>query len=283
MKIFISHSHNDKKIVDRLAHKLINSGFYVWIDKYELEPNQSLRTTINKALEECSHFCFILSKSSISSEWCLEELKVAIDKEFKESRVFIYPIIIEDCKIPDVIIDRLNFDFRDSFEKGFEKLLFVLNKERDLSQGSFYDGLYKRDYAIDWGTLEFGPYGTGYMMEITSVSFEPNKNYSILAQITFIGKEDAVDFFETCEETSERDQLNRIIIELTYNEVIKRPREFILVLKDGKKVRYTSEVYWKEENIIFTQIIEARILGELPDTDVHFDYGSIIEAIKYNK
>ncbi len=57
MEIFISHSHSDRGFVNILSLELINRGFYLWVDNYELEPNQTLDTSIHAAIEECSHFC----------------------------------------------------------------------------------------------------------------------------------------------------------------------------------------------------------------------------------
>lgn len=279
MKIFISHSHNDRQLVNTLASELIRRGFYLWVDQYELEPNQTLDTSIHIAIEECSHFCIVLSASSVNSEWCLNELKIALEKEKQEQRVCVYLLLLDDCKLPELIKDRLSIDFRSSFKEGLDKFLFYLNKDKDYSNGRLYDGLYKRDFAKDSGLVEFKPHGKFYMMEVTSVSFEPNKNYSILATLTFMGQEDSVVLYEKFISNNEEDKLNQIIEQLAHSTVRKNPRKYILVLKDGKKVKDTLEMYCSQYNLTITLVTEARILGELPDTDVHFDYGSIVEAI----
>lgn len=279
MKIFISHSHNDRGFVNILSRELIYRGFYLWVDKYELEPNQSLETCISTAIEECSHFIIVLSSSSIDSEWCLNELKIALEKEKQEQRVSVYLLLIDDCKLPELIKNRLSIDFRNSFKEGLDKLLFYLGKEKDVSYGRVYDGLYKRDFAMDWGIMDFKPHGKFYMMEVTSVSFEPNKNYSILAKLTFMGQEDSVGLYEKFTTNNEANKLNQIIEQLAYSTVKNDPRRYILILKNGKKVEDTLEMYCSQYNLSFTLVTEARILGELPDTDVHFDYGSIVEAI----
>lgn len=280
MKIFISHSHNDRQLVNTLTSELISRGFYLWVDQYELEPNQSLDISISTAIEECSHFLFVLSSNSIESEWCLNELKIALEKEKQEQRVSVYLLLIEDCILPELIKNRLSVDFRYSFNKGIDKLLFYLAKEKDTaSYGRVYDSLYKRDFAMDSEIIDLESNGKFYVMEVTSVSFEPNKNYSILAKLTFMGQQDAVDLFEKFHKNNETSKLNQIMVQLTHNKVEINPERFILILKDGKKVEDSVEIFMDQYNITFILATEARILGELPDTDVHFDYGSIVEAI----
>ncbi|OZQ77439.1 toll/interleukin-1 receptor domain-containing protein [Paenibacillus odorifer] len=279
MKIFISHSHIDKNFVEHLSYELINQGFYLWVDNYELEPNQTLDTSIHKAIDECSHFCFVLSASSVSSEWCLNELRLVLEKEKQEQRQCVYLLLLEDCTMPRQIKNRLSVDFRTSFDSGFNKLLFFLRKEKDLSYGNIYDDLYKRDYAMDWGITNFGPHGDFYMMEVTSISWEPNKKYSILAEYTFMGQRDCIDLYENFLEINEANKLNDIIIKSATNTMRIDPREYIIPLKDGKKIEKTVDFHCTEFDVSFTLVISARILGDLPDSDVYFDYASIIEAI----
>lgn len=216
-----------------------------------MEPNQALDTSIYTAIEECTHFCIVLSATSVNSEWCISELKIALEKEKQEQRVCVYLLLIDDCKLPELIKNRLSIDFRSSFNEGLDKLLFYLGKEKDVSYGRLYDGLYKRDFAVDWGIIEFKPHGEFYMMEVTSISFEPNKNYSILAKLTFMGQEDSVELYKKFLNNNEPSKLNQIINKFADCTVKSNPRKYILVLKDGNKVEDTLEMPCSHYNFVF--------------------------------
>jgi TIR domain len=47
--VFISHSSKDKEFVFKLAIDLLNLGFPVWLDAYELEVGSSLQDRIRGA------------------------------------------------------------------------------------------------------------------------------------------------------------------------------------------------------------------------------------------
>lgn len=278
MKLFISHSHKDNYIVEKFVNELVSNKIYIWIDKFEMEPNQSLKEKIFKALDECSHFCLMISNNSVNSKWCLDELEFAIQKEKEENRKIVIPILIDHCEVPEKINDRVFIDLRYSFEDGMQKLLFLLQNEDSKSHGTKYDTLYKRDFAIDWGILDTEVF-SAYYLEVTAVSFEFNKEYSILSKITFTGNEELITLFKEFKKLSIETEFNKHIIRLAYTEVSKSPNNFLIKLNDGTKKEDNFKLIWREKSIEIFANVEIRILGNLPNNDVIFDYGSIIEAI----
>lgn len=280
MKIFISHSHKDKPIVEYMTQRLIKNNIYIWLDSYEIEPNQSLRERIFSALEECSHFCFILSKNSITSKWCLEEIKLAIEKETEEGRKLVLPLSIDSCEIPDLLKDRAFFDFRNSFEDGFTKLLNYLKYESDKGYGSKYDDLYKIDFALDWGLMKFKPIGEVYLLEITSISFQKNKEYSILTKLSFIGEEIIVKTFNDYLKVLDESRLNDELIKMASDCIQKEPNKFSVIIKNGNMYKDRIELYWQEKKTSIILSVQVKILGNRPDSDIIFDLGSIIRAIQ---
>ena len=74
MKIFISHSSEDKPFVE----KVINEIGYDWVifDKYSFEAGQSLTDSIRKGIEDCDIFVLLISQHSIGSMWVQEELNL---------------------------------------------------------------------------------------------------------------------------------------------------------------------------------------------------------------
>ncbi len=123
--IFISHSSNDKFFVRKLAENLRAQGVRVWIDEAEIKVGDSLTVKIGKAIQETDFFGVVLSHNSVNSEWVQKELQVALQKEMKEKRIIVLPILMEQVEIPAFLKDKLYADFSsaEKFEDSFKKIL----------------------------------------------------------------------------------------------------------------------------------------------------------------
>ncbi len=100
MKVFISHSSNDKKFVRTLKRDLQENGVDTFLDEDTLEIGDSLKERLDMELDKCSHFMIILTPSSVNSNWVKYELdkanKMFLEKLLKK----IIPIKYRDCDIP---------------------------------------------------------------------------------------------------------------------------------------------------------------------------------------
>jgi len=76
-KIFISYSRRNRKYTERLASYLEKS-FDVWYDK-EIHLGTDWWNKIVKEIEKCDHFIFLISESSVISEYCLKEVELAYE------------------------------------------------------------------------------------------------------------------------------------------------------------------------------------------------------------
>ena len=47
MPVFISHSHQDKDFVDKLAGQLVMNKAYVWLDRWEIKVGEVLDALID--------------------------------------------------------------------------------------------------------------------------------------------------------------------------------------------------------------------------------------------
>jgi NAD-dependent SIR2 family protein deacetylase len=128
-KVFISHSHQDKKFVNILSTRLIADGILVWTDEKELALGDNISEKINNAISKTDYFIVVLSKNSINSSWVSFELSATRLKEISKQKNIILPVLIEDCEIPFSLRDRLFSDFRFSFEEGYQKLLKALKAQ----------------------------------------------------------------------------------------------------------------------------------------------------------
>lgn len=138
MKVFLSHSHNDKPFVHKLAKSLTAFGINSWIDEAEIKFGESLIWKIATAIDDLDFIIAIVSNSSIESNWVKKELSMAMSLEISQGSFKVIPIRIDDCKMPIFLQDKLYADFRETgnYEKNLRKLAYSMDlggfKMRDM-------------------------------------------------------------------------------------------------------------------------------------------------------
>jgi hypothetical protein len=133
VSVFLCHSSEDKPFVRMLASHLRNSGVKVWLDEAEIRVGESLIGRIGTALDSVDFVAVVLSANSIKSEWVERELHVALNREFRERKVVVLPILLHKVVIPPFLRDKLYADFSnpDRFEEGFRLLLSALGVSQE--------------------------------------------------------------------------------------------------------------------------------------------------------
>lgn len=121
--IFISHNHNDKPFVRELAAKLALFGIKAWVDEFEMLPGDSLIGKVQEGMQSCEYLGAVLSKNSVESAWVNREISAALAGEMEYQRVVVLPLLIDDCKIPLFLRDKLFADFRTDFYIGLAAIL----------------------------------------------------------------------------------------------------------------------------------------------------------------
>ncbi len=128
MPIFISYSHTDKKIVNKLAAHLAKHNANIWVDTWELSVGDSILIKVQEAIQESSALLVILSKASVESEWCKKELSAGLMRELEEKRVVVLPVLVEDCEIPVFLREKMYADLRTDFKRGLHSILDAISK-----------------------------------------------------------------------------------------------------------------------------------------------------------
>lgn len=123
-KIFLSHTSKDKPFVRKLAADLRTYGHTVWIDEAEINIGDSLIGKIRNGLDMVDYVAAVISKDSIKSEWVNKELEIASNREIKEKRVVVLPIMIEHVDLPGFLEGKLYGDF--SNEENYDEKLQLL-------------------------------------------------------------------------------------------------------------------------------------------------------------
>lgn len=125
--LFLSHSSRDRAFCERLALDLTNADIPVWYDEWELKVGDSLRAKISEGIESQDYLAVVLSHASIASSWVHQELNAALDRELKEKKVVVLPLLIQDCEAPTFLRDKKFADFREDYGAGLEQLLRALD------------------------------------------------------------------------------------------------------------------------------------------------------------
>ncbi len=128
--IFLSHNHNDKPFVRKLAADLTAAGVKVWLDEAEIKIGDSLIRKISSGIYEMDYLGVVLSPDSVTSPWVQEELEQALHIQISEAYVKVLPILLRDCEMPGFLLDRVYADFRDenNYREALAKVIDSINK-----------------------------------------------------------------------------------------------------------------------------------------------------------
>jgi hypothetical protein len=110
---FLCHSSADKDKVRRLAIELATRGVRPWIDEAEIRTGDSLIDKIQSGIQSSTCLLPVLSKASVDSRWCKEELRMALAMQIKSGVKGVLPVLIDDCEIPGFLIEKAYTDLRD--------------------------------------------------------------------------------------------------------------------------------------------------------------------------
>lgn len=134
MKVFISHSSQDKEFVVRLATDLhTRKGIETWLDKWEINPGDSIPEKIEEGLSKADILILVLSPNSVNSVWVkyerqawltmqIEEEKRARD-ERRPPRRRLIPVLYQDCDKPAFLQHIKHIKITDQdYEGGLEQL-----------------------------------------------------------------------------------------------------------------------------------------------------------------
>jgi len=128
--IFVSYSSKDKRFVNRLINRLLDLDIKIWFDVFEIKVGDSIIEKINEALDRTEGIAIIFSRNSIKSNWVKKEINTTLIKKLNKKKIDIFPILIDDCTIPNLLIEYKYADFRENFDSGFNDFINSLKWKR---------------------------------------------------------------------------------------------------------------------------------------------------------
>ena len=166
IQIFLAHASEDKQKVIEIYDRLLLLGYSPWLDKKNLIAGQNWKREIPKAIKNSDIFIACFSSKSINKTGYIQrELKLALDKlaEIPESKIFLIPLRLDNCSIPELQRPDLGINLRDIHwldfweQDGFENLIKAIEfsqhrnpepKLRELDLLLFGTKLQKFDFEV---------------------------------------------------------------------------------------------------------------------------------------
>jgi len=144
MKVFLSHSSYDKKIVRRVNDDLKSHGYQTWLDEEKIPYGGDISTYVQEGLRDCEIVLIFLSEKSVTSKWVKREWNAKIFEEIENQRILVVPVLLEICDIPPFLISKRYADFREveKYETNISLLLASLDR-------------IKEDNCLSSNTIEF--------------------------------------------------------------------------------------------------------------------------------
>jgi len=273
MPVFISYSHRDKEFVDQLAGHLIKNNVYVWIDRWELSPGDSLLQRIQDFLRDASALIVVLSEAFVESEWCKKELSFGLVRELEERRVVVIPVLLKDCAIPPFLKEKLYADFRTDFDSGLRDVLKAVAKHTSDSLGRTdpKDAEYFHDWGISWGSHE-----GCLVVELVAVTHSKKFPYTVLTTIRAYGNEAATMRYKHFEKHGfdwfARKTVVGILREFPDHDI------WNFIIDDSLPVTRQIAIKDSKSSLFYDVHVSVRRLGEDTGMGILFDVRPIVEA-----
>jgi len=273
MPVFISHSHQDKDFVDKLAAQLVLHKTYVWLDRWEIKVGDSLLGKVQEGIKSASALLIVLSKASVASEWCKKELNAGLMRELDEKRVVILPLLLEGCDIPVFLKEKKYADFRNDFDVGLRETLVGISSVTSDSQGRIEQPPFHTDFGIAWGN--YGPY---YSLQLRFVDHGEPISYSVLTEVRIICNDALTEKFKEYEVKGLAPS-GRLMILTALNNYVKTEKPKPFMLEDSLPKTKTLVVHDSKTGMGFKAEIFSVRLGQDTGMNTLIDWPRHIELM----
>lgn len=132
LQVFLCHSSHDKPLVRKIYQDLQNYPIAPWLDEEKLLPGQDWELEIKRAVRASDVIIVCISKGSVNKEGFLQkEIRLALDvaEEKPEGTIFLIPLKLEDCEVPERLRQWQWLDFNSP--KSFDRLIVALRKRAE--------------------------------------------------------------------------------------------------------------------------------------------------------
>lgn len=274
MPIFVSYSHENKDFVQKLAANLVRHNTHVWVDTWELSVGDSIVNRVQDAIKSASALLVVLSKASVTSEWCKRELSAGLVRELEEKQVIVLPLLLEDCDVPVFLKEKMYADFRSDFDLGLTSVLDAIARVTNCNLGRIAEDEYYVDWGIYWG------YRDGFFeLSFTFIHQAVKQPYTILTEARVICNELGTRRYKQYEKLS-LDWVGRLVIFEYACDNMNSKGDFRVLLDDQFPKEHTIEIVDPKTGVNYTVYIRCRRLGEDTGKNVLTNVSAYFQQIR---
>ena len=132
LRVFLCHASEDKPAVRNLHKRLKRDGFLPWLDEKQLGGGQDWEAEIRRAVRDSDVVVACISRTAVGKTGFLQkEIREVLDRadEHPEGAVFVIPVRLEDCDVPDRLRRWQWIDF--TRRSGYRKLVEALKRRAE--------------------------------------------------------------------------------------------------------------------------------------------------------
>ena len=119
-EVFISYSHEEQEIADRISHDLTDSGYRI-IRNDEVMPGDAMESHTVRVIRQAKFGLILISPSYVRSPWSRMELqKLSIAESEGGPRII--PLLVKNATFPMFLRTREFADFRQDYESAIERV-----------------------------------------------------------------------------------------------------------------------------------------------------------------
>lgn len=155
---FVSYSHADRSLVERLAQALGQNRVRLWWDRWEMRPGDVLRERINDGIARSHNYIVVVSDDSLQSAWVAHELNAAFVRAIEDNDVRVIAALGPGAEFGDLPIDlraRYSLDLRtqDVFATAIAELVDLVQPEKRIRRELLNTLRYPAKSGVTFGQL----------------------------------------------------------------------------------------------------------------------------------
>ncbi len=272
-QLFLSHSSTDKPFVRKLAADLVARDISVWFDEWEIAVGDSLMTKIEEGITSSAYFGIVLSKASVGATgWVRRELETGFAMELEKRRVFLLPILLEQCEVPPLLKGKKYANFASDYETGLQELVEAI-KAPDLgSHGRAQGGEYITDWAVDWLRVGDSP-----VIDFVFLMHSGKLPYSVMVKVRVVGNDIIDDRMAQIESAgfdwAPRTSFIGIVLQMV------EARDLRILIEDDDEAEQFVGLEDPKVGSRVSVAVSARRLGPDPGTDVAVQWGNTLRDL----
>ena len=267
MSIVISYAHEDSDFIDYLAANLFKNRVPVWVDRWELKVGDSILGRIESAIQDADALVVALSKASVESEWCKKELTSGLLLELEAKSVFVLPIVVDDCRIPLFLKDKLYADFHKDKDKALRDLLEATARFTSDTLYRGTTGKMNTDYGLYYSVAP-----DNLEINLTLLDIPIDQPYSVITEIFISCNQKVAERYIEFDKHGFGWFERQVILSMVSNAVEEKNAGFH-VLEDSFPKVFSLAVVDSKRGVRLDVHVQSRRLGEDTGKDIVLDWG----------